>query len=69
MTNTLTLNIQPKANGRKVVVEMNADRFERLGAALGLFRQEFLYSLGRAEREAARGKLRPLKSLRELRRS
>ena len=66
MANTLTLNIQPKTNGRKVVVEMDADRFERLGAALGLFKQEFLESLGRAEREAVRGKLTRLRSLKDL---
>lgn len=67
MDNSLTLNIQPKTNGRKVVVEMDADRFERLGAALGLFGQEFLESLGQAEREAARGKLVRLRSLKDLR--
>ena len=66
---TLNVTIRPRpARSRKLIVELDADRFERLAAGLGLFSREFLASLERAEREIARGKARRLRSLRDLRR-
>jgi hypothetical protein len=67
---TLNLTIRPhQARSRKFIVELDADRFERLAAGLGLFNRQFLASLERAEREIAQGKARRLRSLRDLRRS
>lgn len=66
---TLNVTIRPRqAGSRKLIIELDADRFERLAAGLGLFSREFLSSLERAERETARGKARRLRSLRDLRR-
>lgn len=63
----LKLNIRPKTRGRRVVVEIDADRFERLAADLGFFGKEFLASIGRAEREISGRKLNRLQGLRGLR--
>lgn len=69
----LNLTIRPgvatKTRTKRFVVEMDADRFERLAADLGLFQQEFLESLARAEGEARRGKLMRLRNLKDLRRA
>lgn len=66
---TLNITIRPRqTRSRKLVVELDAVRFERLAAGLGLFSREFLASLERAERETAQGKARRLRSLRDLRR-
>jgi len=65
---TLAIKIQPKT-ARRMLVEIDADKFERLAAGLGLFREEFLESLNRAEKEVAQGKLKRLKDLQDLRNS
>ena len=66
---TLNVTIRPRqARSRKIIVELDADRFERLAADLGLFSRTFLSSLERAEREVAQSKARRLRSLRDLRR-
>lgn len=65
---TLTLTIKPKTagTGKKVVVEMDADKLERMAAAFGMFNPEFLESVERAERDYAAGRARKIRSLREL---
>lgn len=66
---TLNVTIRPRqARSRTVTVELDADRFERLAADLGLFNRAFLASLERSEREVTLGKARRLRSLRDLRR-
>ena len=66
---TLNVTIRPRQlRSRKLIVELDADRFERLAANLGFFSKEFLASLERAEREVRQGKARRLRSLRDLRR-
>ncbi|MDP3735311.1 MAG: hypothetical protein Q8R39_02695 [bacterium] len=65
--NTLPLTLYPSTKKNKIVVEMDADRFERLAAAFGFFNPEFLESLDQAEREIAHGKTKRLKSLQDLR--
>ena len=65
---SLTITIKPRLNHpRKIFVEMDADRFERLAANLGFFSKEFLKSLDRAEKDYNAGRFRTLKSLKELR--
>lgn len=66
MASTLTMTINPSRKRHKVSIELDADRFERLAAHLGLFRKEFLESLERAERDIAQGKVRRLGSLKDL---
>lgn len=65
-----SLNItikKPINSGRKILVEMDADKFERLAANLGLFSLDFLKSLDRAERDYKLGRVKKIKSLKELR--
>ncbi len=45
---------------------MDAGKFERLAANLGLFNSEFLKSLDQAEKDCHAGKIRKIKSLKEL---
>ena len=58
--NTLTLTVKtvPRRGEQKVLVELDAERFERLAAGLGLFRPEFIASIGRAEQEIMDGKMK-----------
>lgn len=56
-----------KKTGRKFFVEMDAERFEKLAATLGLFNPDFLDSLEKSEKDWKAGRFRKLKSLRELR--
>lgn len=65
---SLTLTIKPSQKRKRVSIELDADRFERLAANLGLFRKEFLESLARAEREVSQRRTHRLRSLRDLRR-
>ena len=50
-------------------MELDAERFERLAADLGLFNSEFVSSIERAEKEIAEDKVRRLRSLKDLRRA
>ncbi len=62
-----TLEITIKKKNNRVVVEMDAARFEKLAADFGLFSQDFLASLTRAERDVKAGRLTNIKSLRDVR--
>ena len=62
---TITLRARPKS--KRVIVEIDADRLERLAASLGLLSQSFQDSISRAEEEIAHRKTKRLRSLRELR--
>jgi hypothetical protein len=46
---------------------MDAARFEKLAADFGFFSKDFLRSLERAEKDVKAGRVRRIKSLRELR--
>jgi hypothetical protein len=63
-----TITIERKPNSKRVTVEIDAERLERLAASLGLFSPDFLKSLSRSEKDIALGKTKRLRSLRELRR-
>ena len=63
----LDLTVKTIKETQKVVVEMDVNRFERLAAGFGLFREEFLESLDKAEQELALAKTKILKSLKSLR--
>jgi hypothetical protein len=66
---SLTITIKPHANHHKrILVEMDVEKLERLASALGLFNPEFLKSLDRAERDYKGGRIKKIKSLKELRR-
>jgi hypothetical protein len=62
-----SLEFTIKKRNNRVLVEMNADRFERLAAEFGFFGKEFLKSLERAEKDVKAGRIRKIQSLKQLR--
>lgn len=66
---TLPITIIKKKKAAKTTftVEFDAERFERVAAALGMFSDEFLASIDRAEADIKAGRVHRVKSLRELR--
>ena len=62
-----TLEVTIKKKNNRVVVEMDAEHFERLAADFGLFSRDFLASLARAERDIKAGRLTKIKSLKDVR--
>ncbi len=64
---TLTIGSQVK-NSKKILVEMDFEKFERLAANLGFFNQDFLKSVDLAEKDYKSGRIKKIKSLGELRR-
>lgn len=65
-TLALTIKTAPRARQRKVVVEMDASKLERLAANFGLLNPDFLASVARAERDYETGRVRKVRSLKEL---
>ena len=62
-----TVTIRKTSGGKKILVELDADKFERLASNLGLYNPDFVRSVERAERDFRAGRTREIKSLRELR--
>jgi hypothetical protein len=56
-----------KQEPKNVTVSFDADKFERVAASFGLFRQEFLDSLERSESDLREGRFKKIKSLASLR--
>ncbi len=68
MASSLSIRIKPRTkHSRKILVEMDADKLEKLAANLGFFSLDFLESLGKAEKDYRAGKVKKVKSLKELR--
>jgi hypothetical protein len=63
-----TISVERKPKSKRIMVEIDADKLERLAASLGLFRSSFLDSISRSEKEIALGKTKRLRDLHELRR-
>jgi len=63
-----SLAITMKPGRRKIRIEVDADKFERLAADFGLFNPDFLKSLDRAEKDARTGRITKVTSLRDLKR-
>ena len=63
-----SLELTIKKRNHHVLVEMDADRFEKLAADFGFFSKEFLKSLERAEKDVKAGRIRKIQSLKHLRR-
>jgi hypothetical protein len=63
----LRMQVRPKAkSSRLVTVTIDAGAFERLAAGFGMFSGEFVESIEDAERDAKAGRVRKIKSLRDL---
>ncbi len=63
----ITVTKRVQSNKATFTVEFDADRFERIAAALGMFSDEFLASMDKAEKEVKAGKTKKLSSLKDLR--
>lgn len=67
---SLNITIKQKNNrSRKTVVEFDADQFERMAAVFGLFNPDFLKSLEESEKDYREGRVKRLRSLKDLRKS
>jgi len=62
-----SIEVTIKKRNNRVLVEMDADRFEKLAANFGFFSKEFLNSLERAEKDVKAGRIRKVQSLKQLR--
>jgi len=62
----LTLNIKPRKTSGKILIELDARKFEQLAANFGFFNPDFLKSLSQAEKDYTVGRVRKIKSLRDL---
>lgn len=65
----LAITIKPKASGRKLIIELDADKFERLASVFGMFNPDFLSSIVRSEADFRAGRARKIRSLKELRKA
>lgn len=67
LMNSTTLLAKAPIRGRnKFLIEIDAERFEKLAADLGFFNPDFLQSIDRAEADYRAGRFKKLKSLKEL---
>jgi hypothetical protein len=65
---SLNVTIKEKNNKfHKAVVEFDADKFEKLAGVFGLYSDDFLKSVARAEKDYKAGRVTKLKSLKDLR--
>jgi hypothetical protein len=62
-----SLELTIKKRNNRVLIEMDADRFEKLAANFGFFSKDFLKSLEQAEKDVKAGRVRKIHSLKELR--
>lgn len=62
-----SLELTIKKKNHRVLIEMDADRFEKLAADFGFFSKDFLKSLEQAEKDVKAGRVRKIQSLKELR--
>ncbi len=65
----VSMNVQIKNNfprSQKMVIEMEANKFEKLAASFGFFSDDFNKSIARAEKDYKSGKFRKIKSLSSL---
>lgn len=64
---TLTIDLKKQRGKKKLSVDIDKYQFERLMSALGLFQDGFLESLDRSEKDIKAGRVKKLRSLRDLR--
>jgi hypothetical protein len=62
-----SLELTIKKRNHRILIEMDADRFETLAADFGFFGKDFLKSLELAEKDVKAGRVRKIQSLKELR--
>ena len=62
-----SLELTIKKRNHRVLIEMDADRFEKLAADFGFFSKDFLESLEQSEKDLKAGRVKKIQSLKELR--
>lgn len=63
-----TITVLNRPTAKKIRVEIDTDKLERLAASLGFFNPDFIESLERAEKDYQAGRVRQVKLLKGLRR-
>ncbi|MDP3996546.1 MAG: hypothetical protein Q8P86_02540 [bacterium] len=68
---SITFTIKPRrktasSRNRKIVVEMDANRLERLAADFGMLNPDFLKTIEQSEQDYKAGRFRKVKSLNAL---
>lgn len=63
---TLAVRAPVKGGSDRFLIEIDAERFEKLAADLGFFNPDFLQSIDRSEADYRAGRFKKLKSLKEL---
>lgn len=63
-----SMNIQIKNNtqSQKMIIEMDANKFEKLAASFGFFSDDFCDSIEKSEKDYKAGRVRKIKSLSSL---
>jgi len=61
-----TISINTGLKPHKVLIKLDAHKFEKLAADFGFFSQDFLASLDRAEEDYKKGRIKKINSLRDL---
>lgn len=64
--NTINISVREKSATKNFSVEIDAKAFERMAALFGFFNPDFIKSIKTAEREYRSGKVRRIRSLKEL---
>ncbi|MBI4652633.1 hypothetical protein HY750_00025 [Candidatus Kuenenbacteria bacterium] len=60
---SLAFTIKPQIKHQKIMLEMDAEKFEKLAVLFGFFNPEFLNSLNQAEKDYKAGRVKKIKSL------
>ena len=63
----IAIKISSNSKGKKLLVEIDANKLERLASNLGLYNPDFIKSVESAERDFRAGKSHTLTSLRKMR--
>ncbi|MDP3900010.1 MAG: hypothetical protein Q8Q23_02925 [bacterium] len=66
----VSLNIAVKTStksAKKLIIELDVNKFERIAASFGLFRDDFIDSIQRAEQDYRARRFKKIASLKDLR--
>ena len=63
---SLNITIKQDKKSQKKMVEFDIGQFERLATELGMFDPDFIKRLNKAEKDIKAGRIRKIKSLRDL---
>jgi hypothetical protein len=64
---SLTIAVKTQAKSKKFIIELDAEKFEKIAANFGFFNPDFVASITRAEQDYQAGRIKKIKSLKDLR--